>query len=350
MEYNYMHGANIYKYDKVEQINDYSSNTNPLEIPINKLKLDITSEELTRYPDPFYTKLRTAIANKEEVNIENVFVSNGAADIIFRIVLALKPKKALLLAPTFSEYEKALNVLDCNIDYYYLKAENKFKIQEDILDYLDNNYDLIILCNPNNPTSLVIEKNIIKDISTKINKLDTFLLVDECFIEFINNYQDNSFKSYLSKNIGILKAFTKIYNMAGYRLGYCLIENAPLINKLYLVGADWSVSSIAQEIALNVLQDKEYLLKTRELLNIERKYLLEELSKLNIKVIGSQANYIFFEYPNNNLKDKFLNHNILIRSCANYNGLDQTYYRICIKDHDNNLELITKLKTIINEE
>ena len=132
----YEHGGDIYR-NKVRL--DFSVNTNPLGMSENvKKAIAENIEQFGIYPDAMCVNLRNAIAEKEQVGVDNVLCSNGAAEMIFAVVRAVMPKKSLLLAPTFSEYERALKSVGSQIYYYYLKEENDFELQDDFIDYLDD--------------------------------------------------------------------------------------------------------------------------------------------------------------------------------------------------------------------
>lgn len=352
MNFNYEHGANIYEYDDYNNLIDYSSNTNPLGLPEHlKIKLDIYQEKYTRYPDPLNSELVESLGMYENMNKEYFYIGNGASDIIFRVVTALKPTKTLLVAPTFSEYEKACMLVNSKIEYYNLSDNSEFELQDDYLDYLTNDLDLVILCNPNNPTGNLIEKNLMKKIISKCYENNIYIMIDECFIDFVENNETITTKRYIEEypNLIVLKAFTKTFAMAGFRLGYCLLNNEELKKELFISGPDWPISTIAQEIGVKVLEESDYLKQTLQLLNKERDYLTNQLEQLNIKAYKGNANYIFFKYNEDiDLKDELVKKGFLIRSCANYRELDSKYYRICIMKHDINKELIRVLSEVIN--
>ena len=146
----------------------------------------------------------------------------------------------------------------------------------------------------------------------------------------------------------ILRAFTKHYAMAGLRLGYCLCSNPPLLERMAQCGQPWSVSVPAQIAGLAALQDRDYLERSRELITQERRYLKESFMRLQIPVIGSQANYIFFYLPEiPELQQELEKSGILIRSCDNYRGLERGYYRIAVRTHAENERLVAALEAVL---
>ena len=350
--YTYVHGGDIYseKFKNKGKIFDFSANINPFGLPTGvKEALKKAAINCADYPDPFCRELTEAVATFHNIEKKSLFFSNGAADVLFRLAFALKPKKTLLLAPTFADYEKAFNVGGSEISYYELLEKNEFEIQEDILDLIDENLDLIVICNPNNPTGKLIKKELLTRVLKKSQEKKVKLLIDECFMDFVNENDKYSFieevKNYT--NLIILKAFTKTYAMAGVRLGYCITSDFNLLNKCREVGQDWSVSTLAQKAGIAAIKEDKYLLESHEYIDNERKVLLNELNKLGFKTYKSLANYIFFHSDLNNLKEELEKYKIVIRSCENYKNLGTGYYRIAVKRKTANKYLIKCLKEIL---
>ena len=175
--------------------------------------------------------------------------------------------------------------------------------------------------------------------------------MDECFNEFLDEPQEYTVKGFLKEydNLIILKAFTKIYAMAGIRLGHCMTANAGLLVKIREAGQPWSVSAPAQLAGIRAAEEKNYLSETKRLIAQERKYLIPSLMEFGIAVIASNANYIFVRDSRSGgrpLHEMLFEKGILIRNCDNYHGLGPGYYRICIKKHKDNTKLIEALKDI----
>ena len=328
---------------------DFSANINPLGLPTGvKEALIREVENFDIYPDPLCRSLISALSEHERVPAEWLLCGNGAADLIFRIVYAVRPKKAMVLAPTFAEYEEALKAVSCEVIHYALSADNSFQADEGLLEVLDDDLDILFLCNPNNPTGQLMSKELLTLILERCRKLGILLIVDECFNDFLDEPERYSIKDRIKdyKNLLILKAFTKIYAMAGLRLGYCLTLNNELLEVLRQAGQPWSVSTPAQIAGIQAMKEIEYIKETKKLLNKEREYLLSALEGTGITTISSGANYIFFrdeilrERP---LHEQLLDQGILIRDCSNYHGLSHGYYRICIRSHQDNQSLVEAL-------
>jgi len=350
------HGADIYGASKIfgvdeNDIIDFSSNINPFGIPDNVQEAIISSiKYATRYPDVNSSELVNSLSHHENVPESWIFCSNGAAEAIFRIALSLFPKNAILLSPTFSEYEQALKTVKTNIKYFSIEEKNDFKLTEDIINSINIDTDILFICNPNNPTGQITDKILLEKIISHCKSTNTTVVIDECFMDFVVDKEKYSTIELLKKynNLIILKAFTKIYAIPGIRLGYCISSNENFISLLKKSGPPWNVSTIAQVAGVASLKEEGYVKRSVEYIIKQRKYLIDEMKNLNIKIYESHANYIFFKLLNEiNLRDELLIRKILIRSCSNYKNLDESYYRIAVKSEFENKLLIENLKDIM---
>lgn len=345
--YKYEHGGDIYS-DNTKKYIDFSANINPLGLP-QGIKQAVTKalKNCINYPDPFCHELSIATGNFLQVPHNYLLFGNGAADVLFRLILALKPRHALILAPTFSDYEKALRSVNCNIHYYNLCESNKFVPAKDILTKITTRTDLVIICNPNNPTGQIVPQPLLEAILKKCHQVNARLLIDECFMDFVSEKKAFSMRNLLNSypELIILKAFTKTFAMPGIRLGYCMCSDDNLHYLFHQYGQDWNVSILAQEAGKAAVEQKQYLHESMLLVEEERIYLKNQLKALGAKVYGSEANYIFFYMPHpENLSELLRKQGYLIRSCANYNNLKQGYYRIAVKTRVQNRGLIKAFK------
>ena len=348
----HIHGGDVYKYDHCL---DFSANCNPLGTPQSVKQAIIDSvEDLSDYPRVGCGPLKEAIADYEHTKKEYLICGNGAADLIFSLSRALNPKKALLPAPTFAEYEQALVSVGCEISRYYLKEENDFCIQKDYPDVLKREKpDIIFLCNPNNPTGNLIPEDILVNILDICRDRNIVVVADECFLRFNPQYEIISCKRFLDDydNLVIINAFTKFYAMAGIRLGYMMSANTGLINRVSLQLPEWNVSSVAQRAGIAAFADKDYEKYTHELIQRERQFLFNELSDMKCIVYPSQADYLTFRLPQSKagcmIQEELLKHGILIRSCGSYHNMPADCYRIAVKQHADNEVLINNMRQIL---
>lgn len=349
-----VHGGDIYSYDG--DILDFSANINPLGIQQHIVEAAKESVmDMGHYPDVECRRLRKAISGMEKVDANDIICGNGAAEIIFNIVAALKPEKVLFLAPTFAEYEQAADTVGALKCYYYIKEDNDFTVEEDILEAITEDIDMIFLCNPNNPTGRVMDINLLKKIADRCVINNTFLVIDECFMDFVSENEKYSMLPYIndySNNLMIIKAFTKMYAMPGIRLGYGMSCAHELLEKMYEYRQPWSVSVVAQAAGEAATELTGLAELTRQYVDMERTFLMNELSKLNvltngqIKAYESKANYILIK-ASEGLDSQLLDYRILIRNCDNYRGLGKGYYRIAVRTHDENMKLIDAVRKII---
>ncbi len=331
---------------------DFSANCNPLGLPESSRAAIIESlDKADLYPDPLSRKLSEALGAHLGVPASGVFCAAGAAEVIFRLVTALRPKKALLVAPGFAEYELALDTIGCENRFHYLSPENEFVLTESYLGDLTDELDMAFLCNPNNPTARVIDPELLRRILTVCAEKNIVLVLDECFIGFLDDPEMRSMRSLLPEypNLIILGAFTKIYGMAGLRLGFCLSSDLKLIEALRAAGQPWAVSSVASAAGIAALSDSGYIKRTRELLDVERKYLISGLKALGIDVLGADANFLFFKSPVPELGELCRKKGFLLRDCSNYRGLTKGYYRIAVRPRDENYALLEAIKTVLAE-
>ena len=341
----HIHGGNVYQYKNCV---DFSANCNPLGTPESVKNAIIESlSHISDYPQVGCAPLKDAIAQYEGVKPSQVICGNGAAELIFSLCRALKPKKALLPAPTFAEYEQALTSVDCVCSHFFLKEETNFSMEASFLEEIKKGFDIIFLCNPNNPTGILTDRDFLMKVLKKCREHSVFLVVDECFLDFVEEPESYTLKDVLKEyqNLFLLKAFTKRYAMAGVRLGYGLTANQDLLQKMESVTQPWNVSSLAQAAGLAALKETEYVKEGRETVFKEQEFLKKEMKELGFTVFPSEANYIFFK-GERNLFEKCVEKGVLIRDCSNYPGLESGYFRIAVKNHEDNKTLIRALKEI----
>jgi threonine-phosphate decarboxylase len=351
------HGGNakeISRNNKIEYRNilDFSANINPLGMS-SSVKTAIVDglDEVEKYPDITYFELRCAIEKFENINKNNLILGNGAAEVIFNVVRGINPNNTLILAPTFSEYEEATRAIDGNITYYKLKEENNFCIQEDILDYINSDLDLIFICNPNNPTGVITSVALLVKILIKARESKVRLLIDESFLDFID--ENLSMISYINEyeNLIIIKSLTKFFAIPGLRMGYGICSDSVLKEKLEKISSAWNINVLAEIATKTALKDENYINQSIKYLMKEKEYLYKELKQIKVlKVYEPSVNFIMLKtIVKIDLKEELLKNNILIRSCSNYEGLDTNYYRIAVRTHEENATLISKLKDIFEK-
>lgn len=329
---------------------DFSANLNPLGMPDNVREALLSSAgNWERYPDPDCTELTERLSERLDVPSENIVCGNGAADLIYRIVGAVRPKKAALVAPCFSEYKKALAESGAEVREYRLAEKSGFSLDAELIKIILGRLgegDMLILASPNNPTGRVIPSELLYGICSECERRGVIFLCDECFLEFAKNVA--SVCRWLFPSVIMLSAFTKTYALAGLRLGYAVFGSMRLADTVRRRGQYWSVSAPAQTAGIAALDSGGYLERSRKLISEQRKFLTERLSELGVKVFDSDANFLLLksEIP---LYEPLRGRGIIIRRCANFGFLNDKFFRIAVRTEAENSALVSALQEIISE-
>ena len=330
---------------------DFSANVSPLGLPEGVARA-ITAALPTadRYPDPLCRELRAKLALHEGVPAEQILCGNGAADLIFRLVWARKPRRALVTAPTFAEYATALESVGCTVERFFLREQEDFAVTDAFCAAIRPGVDMVFLCQPNNPTGQLAEPALVEALLRRCEAVGAVLAVDECFLDFLPEGEGLSAKHLLknSKKLIILKAFTKLYGMAGVRLGYCLCSDTELLARMRAAGQPWAVSSLAQAAGIAALDETEYVAKAGALIEAQRPVLADGLRALGLRVIEGRANYLLFRAPEA-LGEALRRKGAVLRSCGNYPGLDASWYRTAVRTENENRQLLALLAETLPE-
>ena len=356
---------------------DFSVNTNPLGLPESvKSSIKNCLELCQIYPDQNCRRLKEKLADYINESLHTEFISasdivcgNGESELISLLVQSLSPKNAVIVEPTFSGYERALKAVACKVSRYFLQEENDFAFDEGILDAIEPATDIIFLCSPNNPTGRMISPELLKRIIALCEERGIFLVLDECFIDFTERSGESALQfAKRSSHLIILNAFTKIYAMAGLRLGYLVTSNPAILSKINALRPEWNVSTLAQVAGEAALDEKEYVKKTRAVISEEREYLSKELKALGFQVFPAEANFILFRdekektaensFEQGNCSQKalkvyekldkiLLKQRISIRNCENFPGLAEYFYRTAVRTHAENESLVKLLSALL---
>lgn len=341
-----VHGGDRYR-NQVEY--DFSVNINPLGMPKESLRAAGEALALSgRYPDIRGEALRQAIAGAEGVKPEQIVLGNGAAELIYGLCHGLRPGEVLIPVPSFQEYEAAAVSCGGKPVFFPLEEEGDFRLSGELIPFITERTRLLFLCNPNNPTGSLTGRELLLRIARRCEETDTFFCLDECFLPFLEEENALTMKGELDRfpHMIILRAFTKVYGMPGLRLGYGLTAGEELMSKLTKALPPWNTSLPAQMAGTAALLDKEYLARTRRLLQREKAFLTAGLSgKTAEKLYPAAANFIFFKGPED-LRERLLKQKILIRSCANFRGLSEGFFRIGVRTHEENCELLRRCRLI----
>ncbi len=342
----YGHGGDVY-HNRVRL--DFSANVNPLGTPPAVVRAVAESaERLAAYPDPYCGNLRSKLAAVHGVTPDDVVCGNGAAELIFQFAAAVRPTRALLPVPSFSEYDAALASVGCKTTYYPLLREEGFAVTDALLPAITPETDALLLCTPNNPTGRSIEPALLDAVLARCRETGTWLLLDECFLDLTEKGAEKSVIPALRPDDRclVLRAFTKLYGMAGVRLGYAVCRNHALLAAMCRSVQPWNVSAPAQAAGEAALDCGDFVAETMELIAKEKEYLLRELRALHIAVLPGDANFLMLSGVPGLCGRLLSEKGILLRSCANYRGLDEGDCRIAVRTHAENEQLIAALREI----
>lgn len=344
----YGHGGDIYTYSGMQ---DFSVNINPFGPPESVIQAAKKGVEASAaYPDSRCGELRRKLAGMQGLPENYYLFGNGAAELIYTLVLADKPGKALLPVPSFSEYEQALHTVGSEIKYYKTKEDSFFTVDNNFLDELTDDIDMVFLCSPANPSGHLTDQKLLEHTAEVCEQKGIRLVLDECFISFLEEPEKHTLirETERFRSLFVVRAFTKIYAVPGLRLGYAVTSDADLVKKIGSSRQPWSVSIPAQEAGKAALGETEYVSISAGKIRIERRYLESEFRSVGIKYISSDANFILLE-TKKDLFNELKTRGILIRDCSNYRGLGPGWYRVAVCTHEKNVRLIRALKEIFRE-
>ncbi len=345
----YQHGGNIYEIQPQRRgpLLDFSANINPLGIPgRTKQLLSRQVEALVYYPDPAAKALTIRIARYWKVKPENILVGNGSTELIYLILNAFKPATVTLTAPCFSEYERAAILAGCRIRFIPLTEDKDFCFNYQRI----KRSDMLFLCNPNNPTGnlLISDPGEVKNIPVRR------IVVDEAFMDFVPAEDAHTFipQATKSRKFICLRTLTKLFALPGLRMGY-VVAHSEIIRDLKKYQIPWSVNVLAQAAATHCLSEVAFIRRSRQLIEKERRFLYERLSRMRgLKPYPSATNFLLVKIRQKgltslSLKQCLLKKGILIRDCANFRGLDGQFIRVAVRSHKENLCLIQALEKCV---
>ena len=340
----HFHGSDLEKIEKIykikkEDIISFSANVNPLGIsPRLREELSAHVDVITSYPDRDYKELRNSIGEYLNTDPDNIVVGNGSTELISLFIQITHPKKALILGPTYSEYEREISLGGGKSKYYPLRAEDDFTLMlSDFLARLTDDFDLLVLCNPNNPTSTCIDKTAMRQILDVCKENNIYVMVDETYIEFVSEldkYTSVPLTGYYN-NIIILRGTSKFFAAPGLRLGYAVTGNADLLREINQYKNPWMISSLAEIAGRIMFSDEEYINETRSLIISERDRIYSMfLASDRFRPFAPTANFMLLEIldpaeSSQSLFERAIRKNMMIRDCSNFPFLSDRFIRFC---------------------
>lgn len=335
------HGGKYYLRNAGSDIIDFSTNVNPLG-PSRKVIAAIRQNLhlVSSYPDPDSREFRTAAGEYLKVEEECVIAGNGANELIhlFADVFIGRNDKVVIPVPTFYEYEFACDRNSAKIEYVEL---DNFMLDRDAVLEAMNGAKAVFICNPNNPTGMLANRNDVEKIVDHAYNNNILVMLDECFMEFVDEPGRNSLVQAVKEydNLVVLRTLTKAFGLAGLRAGYC-VANEKISRLLGKAKIPWSVNALAQKAAAVALRDLQHLERTRRLIKREKAYLQHNLAKiLGFRTYSSDANFFLIVTEKTDslaLKEKMLKKKILVRDCSSFTGMTTGHVRISTQRRKDN--------------
>ena len=359
----HFHGSDLEKMEelfhvKKEDIISFSANINPLGVPL-KLKefLATNLDILSVYPDREYRELREVIATYCNCNSEHILVGNGSTELISQFIQMISPKKAVILAPTYSEYEKEISLVGGSPLYLPLNINNNFAYDEPfVFSMLSNEIDLFVICNPNNPTGTILNQIALTKLLEHCHIHDILVLIDETYIEFVDSHEEYSAIPLIARydNVIIIRGTSKFFACPGLRLGYAVTSNTDLIKKGNENIRPWSVSSIADAAGKHMFIDEDFILNSKKLIHEERTRVMEQLRKISgLQVFPTYANFCLIKILRTDISativfETAMKKGLMVRNCSTFPFLNDSYFRICFMLPEQNDTLIQCLTDLFH--
>lgn len=333
-----------------ENIISFSSNVNPLGIsPLLKEQLTANVDAISAYPDRDYGSLRRAIAEYCGIDPSHILIGNGATELISLLVQTLRPQKAMLINPTYSEYEREIRLSGGHMNSFQLSWEDDFRLHtKQLFDVLDASYDLLILCNPNNPTGTALHQDTLHQILRICRDRHITVMIDETYVEFADDMEDITAVPLTDEydNLFVLRGVSKFFCAPGLRLGYGITGNTSLKEKILSIKNPWTVHTLAAAAGGSMFSDREYIKHTKNFISTERRRLVTMLRKVPaLHVYEPSANFILMRILKENVTsadvfDASIQQGLMLRDCSSFPGLLNNHIRFCFGMPEQNDRLI----------
>lgn len=353
------HGGNIgqaarrYGFPE-KQIIDFSASINPLG-PAPGVYRAVTEEvwRIKHYPDPDCGDLPRLLTDYLGVGGENLLLGNGGAELIYILPRALKIRRALVAAPTFSEYARAVEAAGGRVRYIILPISGTVLPAREAAGHLAG-CDAVFLCNPNNPTGQLFRPGDLMPLLDAAGEAGAVVVVDEAFMDFVAGREDFTLMplACARRNLVVLYSMTKFFGIPGLRLG-AAVACPEVIGRLKQLKDPWSVNALARVAGQAALRDRSHMVETLKTVKEEREYLFSTLSSMpGLRPFPSEANFLLVDISGTGMKsgelvEKMARKGILVRNCANFYGLNESYIRVAVKTRPENESLVRVLKSII---
>ena len=347
------------KVSRIEQYETvlYDANLNPLGIPAS-VKQSIANNigSIIKYPDMYYTKLRTAIADYAGTELLRVTIGNGSPDLIRLFTTIIHPNKAMILSPCSTEYEKVLRFCGSEVLYFDLPEENEFILSVDaLIERLDGSLDLLVIGNPNNPTSKRITRDEVRRLLDACREKEIFLIVDEMYIEFLDDYEETTAVPLTEEysNLAVLRSVSKFFAVPGLRFAYAVMKNEQLAKVIDLATTRNNIATLSAIAGVDMFQDTAYIENSRSVIHTERSLVYLAMKPCRtIRLYKPEANFMLVRLLKDGLTSSEVaehccKRGIMIRKCDDMRGLSNQYIRFCFMNPKQNDLMVNTILEIV---
>ncbi|HEU4965691.1 MAG TPA: threonine-phosphate decarboxylase CobD [Bacilli bacterium] len=337
-----------------EALLDVSANINPLGPPesvVAALQESLVAG-IAAYPDPLGRELKAVLVEKVAVASEQIVLGNGAAEVLYGVMRALRPRRVGVMQPCFSEYAAAAEGVGAEVVAVFARED---------ADYLPARGDLLAVCakvelfivgHPNNPNGRFLPLAWLEEMAKVLAARGGSLLVDEAFLDFVPRAPSllTRVRAGELPSVVLLRSLTKFYAIPGLRLGYAVCA-AELARRIERELPPWRVNALALVAGVVGLRDEQFAERTIAWLERERPFLRDGLARLpGVTVYGGEVNYVLFRSENVALQADLGRRGILIRSCAEYPGLGEGFYRVAVWFRQENERLLREMERVLTAE
>ncbi len=352
------HGGEVYAAARIVkrspyEILDFSSNLSPLPPPerLYELLRD-RLKEVEFLPETFSESFKSELSKHYGIEEEAFFPSNGTTEWIYWLPFALKPRRGVIVVPTYRDYEKALRRAGVPTEKVELeRGEEEFTLNLERLYETVREGDLVFLCNPNNPTGNHLDE---EELTLLISERpEATFVVDESYLPFVKKKEEGLLRGELSENLVVLFSFSKVYKVPGLRLGMAVCGRG-VRKRLEEWKTSWTVNRLAQVAGAFLISCTEHEKRVRETVKVERELLRNGLRRLGLKPYASKTNFLLVELPEGasslTLQRLLLEkRGILVRACYNFEELGDRFVRISVRRREENEVLIRVLEELLKE-
>ena len=353
------HGSDVEKIEREYGISagdivSFSANVSPMGVSGKYLKeIGDRLHCVERYPERDYRSLKNVISGYCGAETSHIIVGNGSSELIGGVIRHKDSPRVLIAAPAYSEYERNVELAGGSSDYFYLKEEDGFEFDIKALNAaLKPDYDMLVLCNPVNPTSTAAEAGDLREVLEKCEEYGIICVVDETYIDFADAKYDATPLADEYKSLFVIRSMSKFFCAPGLRLGYGITSNEELMDEIKQRVDPWSVSSLSAEASAIMLSDSEYIESSRKYMHSERSRVCEALDALagyGIRYYEPQANFVLLKLPegevtSHSLFEMAIHKGLMIRDCSDFEGLDDSYIRFCFMKSEDDDRLLRVIK------